>query len=274
MAYRNPITGIYSITHVDSGRVYIGSATNIQSRWGYHRASFRTGKNCSPYLKNAWDKYGEAAFKFDIIEIVPDKNDLLKREQYWIDYYDAANREKGFNISPTAGSPLGTKRSPEAIEKSAQKIRGQKRSDEFRQKASAWMKGNRNGAGHSWCGVLAETDILPIFVAVADGEPIAYVAKRYSVDTMTIRRVIRRKTWANTSIHKETVRKAQENERNYHKTSPHNKKNGAKLTREEVVEIKRQLAQGVSPTEIAQNYDTTRDNIYAIRKGKSWKDVT
>jgi len=268
MAYRNPITGIYSITHVDSGRVYIGSATNIQSRWNYHRASFRTGKNCSPYLKNAWDKYGEDAFKFDIIEIVPDKNDLLKREQYWIDYYDAANRERGFNIAPKAGNLLGTKRSPEAIEKSAQKLRGQKRSDEFRQKISARMQGNRNGADHSWCGVLAESDILPIFVAVAGGESIAHVAERYSVHKTTIKRVIKRETWNSVDISGKTVKSAQKQMDDEKKYTIHRR--SAKLSDSDVVEIRKMLADNQTLVSIAARYGVTAGCISQIKQGRSW----
>ena len=52
------------------------------------------------------------AFKFEILEIVENKEDLLLREQCYIDtFYD--NCVNCYNIAPTAGSSLGRKFSEE-----------------------------------------------------------------------------------------------------------------------------------------------------------------
>lgn len=108
-APRSP--GIYAIRHVESGRVYVGQTVNLRLRRNHHRAQANAGKHCNPKLQRAWAKHGEAAFAFEVLELVAEVVDLSAREQFWIDRLDAVAR--GFNICPAAGSALGVKRSDE-----------------------------------------------------------------------------------------------------------------------------------------------------------------
>ena len=56
------------------------------------------------HLQAAWNKYGEGNFEFRTLEST-DIDNLLRSEQAWIDQTNCADREFGFNISDTAGSP-------------------------------------------------------------------------------------------------------------------------------------------------------------------------
>ena len=100
---------IYQIRCLTNGKVYVGSAVNPRNRWMAHRTCLRGGTHHSRYLQHSWDKYGEDAFVFEIIEPVLFTEDLIVREQHWIDVLRAADRKHGFNLSPTAGSTLGVK---------------------------------------------------------------------------------------------------------------------------------------------------------------------
>lgn len=102
-APRSP--GIYAIRHVESGRVYVGQTVNLRLRRNHHRAQANSGKHCNTKLQRAWAKHGEAAFAFEVLELVAEVLDLSAREQFWIDRLDAVAR--GFNICPAAGSALG-----------------------------------------------------------------------------------------------------------------------------------------------------------------------
>lgn len=104
---------IYQIRHIESGKVYVGSAVNPAQRKRQHFHLLRNGKHHSSYLQHAWGKYGEEAFVFEIIEPVLFVEDLVTREQYWIDVLHATNDKYGYNTSPTAGSPLGVKHTDE-----------------------------------------------------------------------------------------------------------------------------------------------------------------
>jgi group I intron endonuclease len=111
-------SGIYSITHTDTGRQYIGSTKNFSKRQSRHRQSLCTNTHANPHLQNAWNKYGQEAFEFKILEECK-VDDLIQREQWYFDNYNPE-----FNVSMTAGSPLGIKRSEETKEKLKQSHEG------------------------------------------------------------------------------------------------------------------------------------------------------
>jgi group I intron endonuclease len=109
-------SGIYKWTCTPTGRIYIGSAVNLQARWYGHRATLRGGRHSNAYLQHAWNKYGEDAFTFEVLELVLAPF-LLEREQYYLDKLKPFTRNNGFNIYPTAGSPYGYEVSDEARQK-------------------------------------------------------------------------------------------------------------------------------------------------------------
>lgn len=101
------VSGIYQIRCVPTGKIYVGSAVNLRERWYRHRRALGRGKHVNCYLQQAWDKYGEENFEFIVLEYV-ERGGLLAAEQIWMDKSDCTNREKGFNIFDTAGSPGDT----------------------------------------------------------------------------------------------------------------------------------------------------------------------
>lgn len=131
-------SGIYKIINTTNGKCYVGSAVNLPGRWASHRKNLRSKKH-NPKLQNAWNKYGEDAFEFLVIEFVDDKTKLIEREQYWIDTLDVV--KKGYNILPTAGSMLGYKASEESRKLQSRIRTGRKYSLETRAKQSASLKG-------------------------------------------------------------------------------------------------------------------------------------
>lgn len=100
---REIITGIYSIKNIVNNKLYIGSSIDIYKRWAYHKRELKNGIHHSRHLQHSFDKYGEDNFVFDIVEKC-DKEVLLEKEQYWIDYYKSYDRAKGYNIAPIAGA--------------------------------------------------------------------------------------------------------------------------------------------------------------------------
>jgi group I intron endonuclease len=105
------ICGIYTITHIASKRVYVGSAVDVVNRWRNHRWLLRNNKHHNVRLQRAWLKCGEQAFHFAVIEPIADKAELLAREQHWMDKLRAITPRAGYNTSPVAGSMLGHKHS-------------------------------------------------------------------------------------------------------------------------------------------------------------------
>ncbi len=115
--YDSTITGsgIYAITNKVNGKMYVGSAVDLRGRLAVHLSGLKNGSHCNKKLQRAWIKYGEHAFEYSVLEYVEDKNELISREQEWIDETRCVSL--GYNICPIAGSSLGVVRSPEAVAK-------------------------------------------------------------------------------------------------------------------------------------------------------------
>lgn len=106
-------SGIYIIENIIDNKKYIGSAKNFKKRWYVHKSTLNNNCHDNLYLQNAWNKYGANNFIFSILEeIEPEK--LIEKEQYYIDLYNVCDRDKGYNLSPTAGNTLGFKFSEES----------------------------------------------------------------------------------------------------------------------------------------------------------------
>lgn len=105
--------GIYQWRCIPTGKIYIGSTLNLRRRWNEHLKALRCKQHGNPHLQHAWDKYGENAFEFSILELVMFAEYLIEREQAWLDATRCYDPSMGFNICPTAGSSLGRTFPPE-----------------------------------------------------------------------------------------------------------------------------------------------------------------
>ena len=113
-------SGIYKIACIVTGKFYIGSTSNLYDRRKSHLSKLRRNEHGNPKLQAAWNKYGEASFTYDVLELVLPMS-LTAREQYWIDKLKPL-----FNLASVAGSRLGIKDSPETREKIRQSKLGRK----------------------------------------------------------------------------------------------------------------------------------------------------
>lgn len=94
--------GIYRLVNIINGKIYIGSSKKLDNRKYSHFQELRIGKHGNKKLQHAYNKYGESAFKFFVVELC-NLEDLIEREQFWIDYLDVT--KKGYNICAKAGRP-------------------------------------------------------------------------------------------------------------------------------------------------------------------------
>jgi group I intron endonuclease len=89
--------GIYCIKNIENNKQYIGSSVNIISRWYGHKTKLRYNKHENKYLQRSWNKYGENAFIFEIIEET-NKEDMKEKESYYIQLYKTLDRNDGYNM--------------------------------------------------------------------------------------------------------------------------------------------------------------------------------
>ena len=104
-------SGIYIIRNIVDGKIYIGSAANLDRRLKMHIWLLRNKKHINRHLQQAWNKYREISFVAEIY-LTCEKKDLIFNEQLVIDASIIRyGRENIYNICLVAGSTLGRKHS-------------------------------------------------------------------------------------------------------------------------------------------------------------------
>lgn len=115
--------GTYRVLNKHNGKMYNGSSIDVEDRLIGHKRNLTREKG-QLLLQRAWNKYGSSAFVFELTKEVAilfgplTKEDkiylkefLLPNLLYWeqvrLDEDESYKPEKGYNISPTAGSCLG-----------------------------------------------------------------------------------------------------------------------------------------------------------------------
>lgn len=101
-------SGIYKITNKLNGRIYIGSAKEFKNRWVQHTHSLRNKKHSNKFLQSDFNKCGEEAFIFEVIEVTEDKSreERLSIEEVYIKkFFD--NGDNCYNLCDRAISREG-----------------------------------------------------------------------------------------------------------------------------------------------------------------------
>jgi group I intron endonuclease len=96
------VIGIYRITCLPNGKVYIGSSVEIEERWTNHRSELRCKRHANIHLQRAWNKHGPDAFVFEILQAVPEatRDELIEFEAAAIRLH-----KPKFNINLTPSKP-------------------------------------------------------------------------------------------------------------------------------------------------------------------------
>lgn len=136
-------SGIYKITNLINGKIYIGSAVSLRDRWLSHKSFFRRNKHQNIRFQRSWNLHGENAFIFEVVEYVGWRHLLIEREQFWIDKTQCYDPHIGYNSRKIADSGIGTKRTEEAKARMSEAAkRRAPMSEETRLKISMTKKGN------------------------------------------------------------------------------------------------------------------------------------
>lgn len=93
---------IYVIRNTVNGKVLVGQTITRwpNTRWAQHRWFLRNGSHSNTHLQSAWNKYGEVAFEFEVIEEI-DNNDiemLNLLEIKYIEEHNSLDENHGYNL--------------------------------------------------------------------------------------------------------------------------------------------------------------------------------
>ena len=129
---QNNTIGIYKIHNLINNKLYIGQSVNIRRRWTGHKRCLRNGNHENTYLQHSWDKYGESAFEFKVLEYCS-IDQLDERERYYINLFHTTERDYGYNLR-SGGQNGGSKWTEEMCQKFSEKLMGHDVSDITRQR--------------------------------------------------------------------------------------------------------------------------------------------
>lgn len=94
---------IYKIINVINNKFYIGSAVRFQRRKMEHLRKLRKQEHSNKHLQASWNKYGEQAFVFVVIEEIASDKDLLAAENVWL--REHVGKHYCYNIARDASAP-------------------------------------------------------------------------------------------------------------------------------------------------------------------------
>lgn len=140
--------GIYQIRNKVNLKVYVGLTHALDGRWSGHRSELRGGYHSNLHLQRSWDKYGESAFEYSVLQTVSHPGLLDYAETMWIAMKQSSDPKYGYN--KTTGGRHSSKLafSDEAKAKmiAARRSRGPV-SAETRAKQSLAARGNTSHKG-------------------------------------------------------------------------------------------------------------------------------
>lgn len=118
MPYKYEHPGIYKIVNSATNECYVGQSVRVLKRISDHKCNLRKGTHTNPKLQNAWNKYGGAAFSFEVVVECENYDDLDTLENAFISGEAYFDEPVVYNIADFAKTPMrGRKHSPESLEK-------------------------------------------------------------------------------------------------------------------------------------------------------------
>ncbi len=132
-------SGIYQFRNLVNNKVYIGSSNILGNRKFLHLKDLRINDHPNNKFQNAFNKYGEDNFIFEILELCT-KEELIIREQFYLDTLQPFD-DNGYNILKIAKNSLGFKHSEETKNKISQLQIGKKISDTVKAMLLSYSKG-------------------------------------------------------------------------------------------------------------------------------------
>lgn len=226
----------YKITNTVNGKIYIGKAANIKTRWNAHKAAAkRKDANDYPYFHKALNKYGFDNFIVEQIGEYETEEQALEAEINLIDKFNSMDKTIGYNLTIGGDGASGYKFNDE-----------QKRQMSERKKIAYVGEGNPFFGKHHSDETKKKISDIRIEQGIASGENNPFFGKTHSDET------IKHLTEINTGAN-------------------HPK---AKYTEQDVLDIRSKFASGnFSYKELSIEYGTSPRYIRTIIERKTWKHI-
>src|SRR5438067_11616270 len=91
-------SGLYKITNLSNGKVYVGSSFNLKDRLYEHQRALRAGTHRNQHLQSAYNA-AVTMFRFEVVMLATGKQYVLDMERALILAYKSHVRDHGYNKS-------------------------------------------------------------------------------------------------------------------------------------------------------------------------------
>ena len=167
--------------------MYVGQTVDLERRKQDHLRLLRKGKHHNGYLQRAFDKYGESAFEFSVLQECT-VAELDSVETTWIRKLDAMNPDNGYNLE-SGGNPGKL-----VSESTRDKKRGRNNPQYGKKISAAHVEALRiKNRGHN--SGLTERDVESIKLSLLGGESVSVLAKKYGLSDSAVRSISTGKNW-------------------------------------------------------------------------------
>lgn len=257
--------GIYKITNLINGKVYIGQTrASFRKRYLKHISEFKSGKGHSRKFADDYAKYGEQNFSFEIVQIENDDSKLDDLEKKYIEQYDAI--ESGYNKAK-GGSPFYKDKSVRDVFKNTRVY-----DDEFRENRRKYMSERvvkqetkdrlryANLGSRSPVAVLNEDTVKKMKEDMVAGVTLKEISEKYNIKYPTVSSVSFGRSWSHVVV-------------DGFDDYVSSKKKHVQFSSDDVIEIRRLLSLGYSESSIARKYKCCSSKINSIHKGITYRDI-
>lgn len=274
------MSGIYRIRNLRNQKSYVGQAAlSFEKRFKEHRHYLRHGKHHSRHLQRAWDRYGEQALAFEVIEEISrgQKSErgfaqvLSEREQFHMGVLRTTDPLFGYNVSPRAGSQLGYRHSEESRRRMSEAGRGRILPEKWRQNIADSMKAKgitRSRAERDRLSIrraqLRKEEVFGALDMYEEGMPQEKIAERFEISLPAMNKIIRGRSYCRVGEEWCRSRGVQ--------TLPNRTRANVKFTKDEVFDILNRDDTGVMRQTIATMYEASSGLITSICQGKFYNN--
>ena len=236
---------IYQAKNKVNGKAYIGqTARNFKERKYHHLNDTFNGSNL-PFHR-AIRKYGSGNFDWEILEECYSIEELNESEEYWIRELNVLVPD-GYNLMSGGNNSTHHKKTLDKMSKI-------KQGENHPMYGKIGVKHPRYGKFHT-----EETKIK--MSKARQGENNNFYGKKHTEESLKKMYGIKRTEESKTTM------------RENHADFSGEKNPQAKLTEEDVLDIRKRYKDGMSYKEIAKIKNSTYQNVYKIVNYKSWKHV-
>ena len=130
---------IYLWTNLVNGKKYVGQTTCFHRRMKTYRYTYPNA-----YMEHAVKKHGIDNFDITILERDVPLDKLDEREQYWLDYYQSYDMDKGYNICRVASTTKGITHTEEWCQEHSDYMKEKWKDAEYRKFWHDKMSGENN----------------------------------------------------------------------------------------------------------------------------------